>query len=155
MNSFWSVFLYVFWIFAFVAFLMILFTVLVDLFRDQSLSGWWKAVWVIFLVFVPGIALLVYLIARGRGMAERNLQRHATVPEDDSWGQHPTGRPPRPQTSSRRRRFSTRASSAAVSSTPCARRRWDSGIEPCSLIIRRAFRVAECTPRTPQPKLVE
>ena len=91
MNSFWSVFLYVFWIFAFVAFLMVLFTVLVDLFRDQSLSGWWKAVWVIFLVFVPGITLLVYLIARGRGMAERNLQRHVTAPEDDSWGQHPTG----------------------------------------------------------------
>ncbi|WP_374008560.1 PLDc N-terminal domain-containing protein [Leifsonia sp. LS-T14] len=90
MNSFWSVFLYVFWIFAFVAFLMILFTVLVDLFRDQSLNGWWKAVWVIFLVFLPGITLLVYLIARGRGMAERNQARHATVPEDDTWGQHPT-----------------------------------------------------------------
>ncbi|MGO4533728.1 PLDc N-terminal domain-containing protein [Leifsonia sp. 2MCAF36] len=90
MNSFWSVFLYVFWIFAFVAFLMVLFTVLVDLFRDQELNGWWKAVWVIFLVFVPVIALLVYLIARGRGMAQRNLARRATVPEDDTWGQHPT-----------------------------------------------------------------
>ena len=90
MNSFWSVFLYVFWIFAFVAFLMILFTVLVDLFRDQGLSGWAKALWVIFLLFLPGLAILVYLIARGRGMAERNLARHATVAEDDTWGQHPT-----------------------------------------------------------------
>ncbi len=90
MGTFWSVFLYTFWIFAFVAFLMMLFMVLVDLFRDQSLNGWWKAVWVIFLVFLPVITVLVYLIARGRGMAERNLARRATVPEDDSWGAHPT-----------------------------------------------------------------
>ncbi|MDN4598930.1 PLDc N-terminal domain-containing protein [Leifsonia virtsii] len=90
MGTFWSVFLYVFWIFAFVAFLMVLFTVLVDLFRDHHLNGWWKALWVIFLVFFPVLGVLVYLIARGRGMAERNLARQATVPEDDSWGQHPT-----------------------------------------------------------------
>lgn len=90
MGTFWSVFLYVFWIFAFVAFLMVLFTVLVDLFRDHQLNGWWKALWVIFLVFFPVLGVLVYLIARGRGMAERNLARQATVPEDDSWGQHPT-----------------------------------------------------------------
>ena len=90
MGTFWSVFLYVFWIFPFVAFLMVLFTVLVDLFRDHQLNGWWKALWVIFLVFFPVLGVLVYLIARGRGMAERNLARQATVPEDDSWGQHPT-----------------------------------------------------------------
>ena len=90
MDTFWSVFLYTFWIFAFVAFLMMLFLVLVDLFRDQSLNGWWKALWVIFLVFLPVLSVLVYLIARGRGMAERNMARNAAVPEDDSWGQHPT-----------------------------------------------------------------
>lgn len=91
MDTFWSAFVFVFWIFAFVAFLMILFTVLVDLFRDHTLSGWWKAVWVIFLVFLPVLTSLVYLIARGRGMAERNLARRATPAEDDSWGQAPTG----------------------------------------------------------------
>ncbi|WP_431219886.1 hypothetical protein [Leifsonia xyli] len=91
MDTFWSAFLYVFWIFAFVAFLMILFTVLVDLFRDQELNGWWKALWVIFLIFLPVLGALVYLIARGRGMAARNLARDARVPEDDSWGQRPTG----------------------------------------------------------------
>ena len=58
MDSFWSVFLYVFWVFAFVAFLMMLFLVLVDLFRDPTLNGWWKAVWVIFLIFVPVITVL-------------------------------------------------------------------------------------------------
>ncbi|MGH1549729.1 SHOCT domain-containing protein [Leifsonia poae] len=90
MDTFWSVFLYTFWIFAFVAFLMLLFLVLVDLFRDPSLNGWAKALWVIFLVFFPVLAVLVYLIARGRGMAERNMARDGKVPEDDSWGQHPT-----------------------------------------------------------------
>ncbi|MFP3467530.1 PLDc N-terminal domain-containing protein [Leifsonia sp. SIMBA_070] len=90
MGPFWNAFLYIFWIFAFVAYLMMLFGVLVDLFRDSELNGWWKALWVIFLVFVPFLTVLVYLIARGRGMAARNLARHATVREDDSWGQHPT-----------------------------------------------------------------
>ena len=90
MDSIWGVFLYIFWIFAFVAFVMLLFMELVDLFRDHTLNGWWKALWVLFMVFFPVLAVLVYIIARGRGMAERNLARQATVPEDDSWGQHPT-----------------------------------------------------------------
>ena len=90
MGTFWNAFLYVFWIFAFVAFVMILFTVLVDLFRDSGLNGWWKALWVIFFIFVPLISVLVYLIARGRGMAERSMARRAQVPEDDDWGSKPT-----------------------------------------------------------------
>jgi|SRR6478735_3807081 len=91
MDTFWSAFWLAFEIFAFVAFLMILFTILVDMFRDPSLGGWGKALWIIFLVFFPVLGALVYLIARGRGMAERNRARQGTVAEDDSWGQHPTG----------------------------------------------------------------
>jgi len=52
---------------------MALFVVLGDLFRDHKLNGWWKAVWIIFLIFVPFLTLLVYLIARGKGMSERGL----------------------------------------------------------------------------------
>jgi len=89
MNGFWNVFWLVFWAFAFVAYLMVLFTILIDMFRDDKLSGWWKAVWVIFLIFVPFLTALVYLIARGKGMAERNARQRQTVAEDDSYGAHP------------------------------------------------------------------
>lgn len=89
MNSFWDFLWLIFWSFAFVAYLMVLFTILADLFRDQKLNGWWKAVWVIFLIFVPWLTALVYLIARGRGMAERNAEQRQTVPEDTDYGLHP------------------------------------------------------------------
>ncbi len=59
------------WSFFFVCYLMILFQILGDLFRDKELSGWWKALWVIALILVPFLSALIYLIARGKGMAER------------------------------------------------------------------------------------
>jgi ABC-type multidrug transport system fused ATPase/permease subunit len=62
-------------VFLFAAWLMILFIIIGDLFRDHQLSGWAKAAWVVFLIFVPFLAALVYLIARGDGMRERSLQQ--------------------------------------------------------------------------------
>ena len=59
------------WSFFFVCYLLVLFQIIADLFRDKDLSGWWKALWVIFLIFFPFLAAVIYLIARGRGMAER------------------------------------------------------------------------------------
>lgn len=59
-------------IFAWIAYLIVLFQILTDLFwRDHKTSGWVKAVWVIFLIVFPWITALVYLIARGKGMSER------------------------------------------------------------------------------------
>jgi len=72
-NSFWQWFWLLVWSFVFVCYLMILFHIITDLFRDRELSGWWKAVWVILLVIFPFLTALVYLIARGRGMGERQL----------------------------------------------------------------------------------
>src|SRR5215212_5060296 len=63
-------------IFVFAAWLMVLFTILGDLFRDHELSGWAKAIWALFLIFVPFLATLIYLIARGHGMRERALKQH-------------------------------------------------------------------------------
>jgi hypothetical protein len=71
-SNFWSVIWLFFWSFAFVAYLFALFAIISDLFRDHKLNGWWKALWIIFLIFVPFLTALVYLIARGPGMAERN-----------------------------------------------------------------------------------
>lgn len=72
-DSFWDFIWYTIVIFAFLAYLMILFNVLIDLFRDHTTSGWVKAVWILFLVLVPYITVFVYLIVRGRGMSERTL----------------------------------------------------------------------------------
>jgi ABC-type transport system involved in cytochrome bd biosynthesis fused ATPase/permease subunit len=66
-------------IFFFVIWVWILITILSDLFRDHELSGWWKAVWVLFLVFIPFLTSLVYLIARGSGMRKRSIQAQAEV----------------------------------------------------------------------------
>jgi Short C-terminal domain/Phospholipase_D-nuclease N-terminal len=64
-------------IFFFVIWIWILITILTDLFRDHELSGWWKAVWVLFLVFIPFLTALVYLIARGSGMRDRTIKAQA------------------------------------------------------------------------------
>jgi hypothetical protein len=73
-EQFWSVIWWFFWGFAFVAYLFALFAVITDIFRDRDFNGWLKAVWIVFLVFVPFLTVLVYLIARGRSMAERQAK---------------------------------------------------------------------------------
>ena len=73
MNSFGDFFWLLVWAFVFGCYLVVLFQILVDLFRDQDLSGWWKAIWVIFLIIAPILGALIYVIARGSGMAERHL----------------------------------------------------------------------------------
>ncbi|MFD6093309.1 SHOCT domain-containing protein [Oerskovia sp. NPDC060338] len=69
--TFWQSALLVVEIFFFMAYLVILFHVLSDLFRDRGLGGVAKAAWILFLVLVPVLTALVYVIARGRGMAQR------------------------------------------------------------------------------------
>jgi ABC-type multidrug transport system fused ATPase/permease subunit len=59
------------WVFILIAYLMAVFAIIGDLFRDHKLNGWWKALWILALFVVPFLTALVYLIARGRGMAER------------------------------------------------------------------------------------
>ena len=74
MNSFSDFFWLLVWAFVLGCYLVILFQVFVDLFRDKDLSGWWKAVWVIFLIIAPFLSVLIYVIARGTGMAERRQE---------------------------------------------------------------------------------
>ena len=61
--------------FAWVIWIWILISILTDLFRRHDVSGGMKALWVIFLIFLPFLGVLIYLIANGQGMAERNVQR--------------------------------------------------------------------------------
>jgi len=64
-------------IFFFVIWIWILITILTDLFRDHETSGWAKAAWVLFLVFIPFLTALVYLIVRGGGMRDRTIKAQA------------------------------------------------------------------------------
>lgn len=73
-DSFWDFIWYTLVIFAFVAYLMILFNIIADLFRDRELSGWLKALWMVLLICIPFLSALVYLIARGSGMHVRALE---------------------------------------------------------------------------------
>jgi len=77
--SIWDLVAWFFWSFVFISYLMVVFTIIGDIFRDSSLNGWWKAVWIIFLVFLPFLTSLVYLIARGQGMAERRGEQLAEL----------------------------------------------------------------------------
>ena len=71
-GSFWDLIWWFLTIFIFVAYLMALFSIIGDLFRDRKLNGFAKAIWLLFLVFLPFLTALVYLIARGDGMAKRS-----------------------------------------------------------------------------------
>jgi hypothetical protein len=64
-------------IFLFVAWFWILVTVISDLFRDHEMSGWGKAAWVFFLIVLPVLGTLIYLIARGDGMRDRAIKEQA------------------------------------------------------------------------------
>ena len=68
--DFWHFFYLLIWTFVFVAYLMVLFQIIGDLFRDKDLSGWRKALWIIGLIVFPFLVALIY---RGRGMGERQL----------------------------------------------------------------------------------
>jgi hypothetical protein len=72
--SFGELLLLVFEFFALFIWIWILFEIIGDLFRDHELSGWWKAVWIFFLIILPWFGALIYLIARGKGMRERTIQ---------------------------------------------------------------------------------
>ncbi|EOM75145.1 hypothetical protein DW322_02890 [Rhodococcus rhodnii] len=71
LDSFWDFLWLIVVTFAFVAYLILLFLIISDLFRNKQSSGWAKAAWVIFLFLFPLVTALVYLIVHGDGMADR------------------------------------------------------------------------------------
>lgn len=71
LNAFWTIM----WVFLWMLWFMLLFRIIGDIFRDDSMSGWGKAGWCVFVVALPFLGCFVYLIARGKGMGERELRR--------------------------------------------------------------------------------
>ncbi|MEU8460913.1 SHOCT domain-containing protein [Streptomyces sp. NPDC029003] len=72
LGAFWTVM----WIFLWVMWLILLFRIIVDLFRDHEMNGWLKAAWLLFLLLIPFLGVLVYVIARGKNMGRREI-KHA------------------------------------------------------------------------------
>ena len=72
-TSFGEVLLWSFWFFIWIAAITVWFRCILDMFRDHTLSGWGKAGWAVLLIFVPWLGALIYIIARGRSMTERQM----------------------------------------------------------------------------------
>jgi hypothetical protein len=70
-----NAFLTMLWFFLWVMWFVLLFRVFGDLFRDDSIGGWGKAGWAVFVCVLPFVGVFVYLVARGDGMGERSMQR--------------------------------------------------------------------------------
>jgi len=70
MDVFWSMLVFFLW----VAWLIILFRIVGDVFRRHDTSGWVKAAWLVFVICLPFLGVLVYLIANGEGMGRRDLE---------------------------------------------------------------------------------
>lgn len=71
LGAFWTIM----WIFLWVLWLILLFRIIADIFRDDALSGWAKAGWLIFVIALPFLGVLVYVLARGRGMGTRETKQ--------------------------------------------------------------------------------
>ena len=110
--------LWSFWFFIWIAALMVWFRCLFDLFGDHTLSGWGKAGWALLLIFVPWFGALIYLIARGRSMTDRQMAALKQQKEaQDEYIQQVAGtKAGRPSRSPAPRRCSTPVPSTSPSS---------------------------------------
>jgi Short C-terminal domain/Phospholipase_D-nuclease N-terminal len=70
LDLFWAML----WFFLWIAWIWLLIVILMDVFRSDDMGGWGKALWTLFIIFVPFLGVLIYLIARGKGMSERSVQ---------------------------------------------------------------------------------
>lgn len=98
MSNFWDLMWLILSTFVFVAYLLILFQIVSDLFRDSELGGGSKALWLIALIFLPMLTALVYVVVRGTGMAKRQraaLERSKSEAED--YIRHVAGKSPAEQ----------------------------------------------------------
>ncbi|MGW3304353.1 hypothetical protein AMK23_35835 [Streptomyces sp. CB02130] len=82
LGAFWTIM----WIFLWVIWVFLLFRVIVDIFRDDSMNGWAKTGWLVFTIVLPFLGVFVYLIARGKGMGKREREHtRAKMEETDRY----------------------------------------------------------------------
>ena len=79
MDVFWSMVLFFLWF----AWLLLLFRIFADIFRRHDISGWGKAAWCFFVIVLPFLGVLVYLIAEGKDMANRDVEQSARAEFDN------------------------------------------------------------------------
>jgi Trk-type K+ transport system membrane component len=77
--SFWDIIWFIFVAYVFFAYLMVLFSVIGDIFRNRETSGFTKALWILLLIVLPIITVLVYLITHGSGMGERSAKQAQAI----------------------------------------------------------------------------
>ena len=75
LGLFWTML----WLFLWIAWIILLFRVIIDIFRSRDMGGWGKALWTIFVIVLPFLGVFVYLIARGQSMADRDLDEARTA----------------------------------------------------------------------------
>lgn len=73
-GSFMAFLLYTLWIFILISFIFVVIRIIMDVFRSQDLGGWGKFWWIFFIIVLPILGTLIYLFARGGGMAQRDLE---------------------------------------------------------------------------------
>jgi len=78
LDAFWSLLVFFLW----VAWFILLFHIVIDVFRRRDASGWKKTIWLIFILFVPFLGVFVYLIANSDDMARRNIEQAQAARED-------------------------------------------------------------------------
>jgi len=79
----WEFFSWFFWFYIAVSCIFLFVTVFIDVFRDDTLSGWAKALWALFLLALPFLGAFVYLIARGRSMSARRAGAQEYIRDAD------------------------------------------------------------------------
>lgn len=100
MGNFWHVFLLIAEAFFFVAYLIVLFHIVADMFRSHEIGGFSKALWMLGLIFVPFLTALLYLLRHGQGMAQRQQQAIERMKSDtDKYIREVAGKSPAEQIS--------------------------------------------------------
>jgi hypothetical protein len=95
LSNFWDFLWLIIWSFFLISYLMVLFQIIIDIFRDTELGGFAKAIWTIALLVVPMLTALAYILLRGSGMARRRREdANRSHEEAENYVRHLAGRSP-------------------------------------------------------------